>query len=115
MDDGGELLAGAVRCDGLVVAGLGAGHVPPALAEPLGTLAQRIPVVLASRTGAGPVLSRTYGAPGSEMDLLARGLIRAGLLDPYKARTLLRVALACDLDRVGVAEAFAAAGVVCGG
>ena len=84
--------------------------MPPALAEPLGRAGRDVPVVLASRTGAGPVLSRTYGAPGSETDLLGRGLIRAGLLDPFKARTLLRVLLACDADRDAVVAEFAARG-----
>ncbi|MGH8962367.1 MAG: asparaginase [Jatrophihabitantaceae bacterium] len=111
LDDGGELLdALADRCDGLVVAALGAGHVPPRLAEPLGALARRVPVVLTTRTGAGAVLSHTYGYPGSETDLLARGLIGGGLLDAYKARVLLRVLLSCGHDRSAIAAAFARAG-----
>jgi L-asparaginase len=110
MDDGGELLDGlGDRCDGVVVAALGAGHVPPQLAEPLGELAQRVPLVLTTRTGAGAVLSHTYGYTGSETDLLARGLIGAGLLDPYKARVLLRVLLAGGHNRAAIAAAFAAA------
>ena len=56
--------------DGLVVAALGGGHVPDRLAEPLGGVAERMPVVLASRIGAGRVLMDTYRAPGSESDLL---------------------------------------------
>ncbi|MFB9236138.1 asparaginase domain-containing protein [Plantactinospora siamensis] len=109
-DDGGQLVGLADRYAGLVVAGFGVGHVPAALAEPLGELARRIPVVLASRTGAGPVFTATYGFAGSERDLHGRGLIGAGLLDPYKARVLLRLLLAGGADREAVAATFATAG-----
>jgi L-asparaginase len=78
-------------------------------------LAARIPVVLSSRIGAGPVLSATYGFTGSESDLLARGVIGAGLLDPYKARVLLRVLLAGGADREAIAAAFAQAGGLAAG
>jgi L-asparaginase len=108
LDDDGMALAGlAGTHQGLVVAGYGVGHVPGRLAPVLGELATRIPVVLASRTGAGPVLTGTYGAIGSETDLLRRGLIGAGLLHPYRARVLLRLLLAAGADRDGIAAAFA--------
>lgn len=73
---------------GAVVEALGGGHVSKAAAERLGRLASEMPVILASRTG-GPVLAQTYGFIGSEIDLLSRGLISAGLLDGRKARVLL--------------------------
>ena len=107
LDDDGLLLNGIADTHaGLVIAGYGVGHVPSALAPVLGSLAERIPVVLASRTGAGSVLRHTYGAIGSEVDLQRRGLINAGLLDPYKARVLLRLLLAAGAGREEIAKAF---------
>jgi L-asparaginase len=107
LGDDGELLRGAAdRFDGLVIAGFGAGHVPGALAADLGALAARIPVVIASRAGAGLVLAHTYSFPGSERDLRERGLIGAGFLDPLKARILLHMLLAGGSGHEEIAAAF---------
>lgn len=92
---------------GLVVEAMGGGHVPGALVSSLERLARRMPVVLASRTGAGEVLRATYSYPGSEVALLAHGLIRAGHLDGLKARILLSLLLAVGADSAEIAGAFA--------
>jgi L-asparaginase len=110
LDDRGELLASAHSLDGLVIAATGVGHVPAGLVEVLAGLAEQMPVVLASRTGAGSALESAYGFPGSERDLLGRGLISAGFLHPLKARILLHTALCVGADRTRIATAFAVAG-----
>jgi L-asparaginase len=108
LGDRGELLEGIdERFDGLVVAGFGAGHVPSWLVGPLAGLAARLPVVLASRTGSGALLTHTYRGPGSEYELLRRGLIPAGFLDPPKARLLLHALLADGAAPERIAEVFA--------
>lgn len=111
-DDGGEMLRAAYDRDiaGVVIAAMGGGHLSAKAADAAEALARRVPVVLASRTGSGPVLARTYGFKGSEMDLTSRGLIRAGWLDAAKARVLLALARRAGLDRRKTRSAFAAYG-----
>jgi L-asparaginase len=103
LDDDGVLLDDVAETHhGLVVAGFGVGHVPATMAPRLGALAERLPVVLTSRAGAGSVLRHTYGAPGSEVDLQRRGLVNGGTLDPYKARVLLRLLLAAGCEKADI-------------
>ncbi|MCS0495011.1 asparaginase [Ancylobacter sp. MQZ15Z-1] len=112
MGDDGRLLRAVpgLGYAGLVLEGMGAGHVPADLAEDVGTIAAALPVVLASRTLAGPVFERTYGYAGSEIDLIARGLVPAGFLTGPKARLLLTLALASGWDAAAIRAAFAAYG-----
>jgi L-asparaginase len=111
LDDDGRLLAVlAEQADALVIAAFGVGHGPERWVPVLAGAARRKPVVLASRTGSGTTLTGTYGFPGGERDLIGHGLIPAGYLDPYKARILLRLALAAGAGRARISEAFAVAG-----
>ncbi|MDT4916866.1 MAG: L-asparaginase [Pseudonocardiales bacterium] len=111
LDDDGKLLDGPDHShQGLVIAGFGAGHVPPTLLPAIDEIIEAMPVVLTSRSGAGPVLAETYSAPGSERDLLARGVIGGGFVHPFKARVLLRLLVAAGADRKEIATAFAQLG-----
>ena len=113
LGDDGRLLSaiGSLGYRGLIVEATGGGHVPKAYVDPLTALAARIPVVLASRSGAGEILRSTYGFPGSETDLLKRGLIHGGILDGPKARLLLTLLLVAGAKNEVITEAFAAIGV----
>jgi len=98
-DDGrtlGGLLALGYR--GAVIDAFGAGHVPSTMVPVIEELARAVPVVLCSRTGSGEVLAHTYGFPGSESDLLRRGVTSGGVLDARKARVALSLALSTSLD-----------------
>jgi L-asparaginase len=117
LGDRGELLrlVADAGYDGVVLAGFGAGHVSSALAEVVGEVVDRCPVVLASRTGGGPVLTGTYGFVGSEQDLLARGVVPAGWLDPRKARLLLWALLAAGAGVEEIRATVRARGAAPGG
>jgi L-asparaginase len=95
---------------GLVIEGLGGGHVPSSIAPAVEELAREVPVVMTSRTGRGSVLTSTYDAPGSEIPLRRAGVISAGVLDGIKSRVLLGVLLAQKANRADIESAFAAFG-----
>lgn len=76
---------------GLVVAGFGSGNTTPAVTEEcLRLLAEGVPVLVASRTGEGPVAG-LYA--GGSAELAAAGAVFAGDLSPWQARLLLAAAL----------------------
>ena len=107
-DDDGALLRHVVGegFEGVVLAAMGGGHVSERVVPLLRDLVARVPVVLASRTGAGEVLRSTYGFAGSESDLLGLGLLPAGVLVASKARVALALLLASGLSGQDLATAF---------
>jgi L-asparaginase len=105
------LLVGAVAAagyQGLVVEATGGGHTTAAPVDQLEALAREMPVVLASRTGAGELLQHTYSFTGSEIDLIGRGLIPAGAMTAAHARMLLRLLLAAGAPLTEIRSAFEA-------
>lgn len=98
----------AAGFDGLVVEVFGGGHVPSSIVDSLAEIGTRVPVVMATRTGAGELYESTYAFPGSERDLLGRGLISAGALDGAKARLLLILLIAADAGTDAIRDRFAA-------
>ncbi|MCZ2805570.1 asparaginase [Modestobacter sp. VKM Ac-2983] len=86
----------AAGAAGLVLQALGAGNVPPAVAEATEDLvAGGIPVLVCSRVPSGPV-APIYAAGGAR---LARGgAVFAGDLSPWQGRLLLAAALAVAPD-----------------
>ncbi|MBX3499273.1 MAG: asparaginase [Alphaproteobacteria bacterium] len=116
MDDTGGLLdalladPGHLGYAGIVFAGTGGGHVPEVLVERLVRLNRSIPVLIAPRTGAGPLLAATYEGPGSEIGLRQAGMIFCGRLHPLKSRLLLELLLRAGVDRSGIARVFASCG-----
>ena len=84
--------------DGLVVAGVGLGHLPSSWMGPLGdAVARGVPVVRATRTPAGPVGGR-YAGPGGDIDAEGRGLLSAGYRSPWAARIELICVLGASAD-----------------
>ncbi|MYU24800.1 asparaginase [Streptomyces sp. SID8352] len=92
--------------DGLIVEVFGGGHVPSTIVESLASVNESIPVVMVTRTGGGELYESTYAFPGSERDLLDRGLTSGRAFDAAKARLLLICLLASGAQRPDIKERF---------
>jgi len=97
-DDGTALRACADRVDGVVIAGLGGGHVAPQMMDTLGQVARNKPVLVTTGTAAGGALTSTYAGPGSEQSLAAAGAITGWSLGPRKAALALSLCLGQTTD-----------------
>lgn len=98
--------------NGLVLEGVGAGHVPEGMVGSVERAASKVPVVMASRTRRGRTGRVTYGYAGAEIDLIQRGVLMAGRLTATQSRLLLWSLLASGLgaDRGRIAAEFARRG-----
>lgn len=85
----------AAHSDGLVIAGAGAGEFSQAWRSALERC--KVPVVVSSRTGCGPVLQETMVCPNA---------VAAGTLQPAKAAVLLRLALTRTRDTEELIRTF---------
>ncbi len=95
--------------DGLVVEGVGMGHVPERAVGRLRALtAHELPVVVATRVPSGGTALNHYDYPGSEVDLIRAGCVMAGALTPHSARLLLQALVADGADAVRISREFAA-------
>jgi L-asparaginase len=92
--------------EGAVLVAFGGGHVPSWLVSAVESVAKELPLVLASRTLGGEMLSSTYAYPGSELDLLGRGVLPAKGLDWTHSVVLLRVLLTAGVPREQIATSF---------
>ncbi|WP_051609441.1 asparaginase [Fodinicurvata fenggangensis] len=78
---------------GVVVEGMGGGHVHPRAAESLEALCREMPVVISTRVVGSHVLRNTYGFIGSEIDLHRRGVMLGGWLTTGKLHLLMTAVL----------------------
>lgn len=90
----------AMNPPAIVVAASGVGHMSEPVADACEVLiAGGLPVAMVSRSGSGTTLEHSYGYPGSEEDLIERGVIPGGFLTGRKMRLLLHV-----LNKAGASE-----------
>ena len=107
-DDGRYLRALAREgARGIVIVGVGAGHVPAPAAPIVSQIVEGgVPVVVCTRVPDGGTLQRTYGYVGAEIDLADRGVIMGGSLSGVKARLLLHHLLAAGASRDQIVDTF---------
>lgn len=113
LGDDAELLdaLGPGQLAGLVVEGVGVGHVPRDAVARLRRLVEAgVAVVVATRVPSGGTAVDHYDYPGSEVDLIRSGCVMAGALSPQAARLLLQALLADGAGRDRIEREFAAYG-----
>jgi L-asparaginase len=112
LETDGALLDAAVRdgARGVVVAATGSGNThPDLLRAAVDARSAGVPVVLASRTGAGAV-GPQYAFPGGGATWVRAGIALAGGLTPVQARVALALGLGAGLDGPALTELLAGPG-----
>ena len=107
--DSGRILDAlpSIPYDGLVVDGTGCGSIPGWILDKVEALHRTMPVVIASRTGHGDVLTATYGSGyGTPEYFVEQGYLMAGVLDARKARVLLTLLLMSGCTEAQLFESF---------
>ena len=105
--DGRLLDACRIEARGLVIAAMGRGNVPPAMADGMARwIADGKPVVVASRAMRGRV-GPTYGYAGGGRRLVEMGAIFSGSRRPQQARIDLALALGLGLPADAIRDVFA--------
>src|SRR5699024_8370294 len=95
--------------DGLVIAGVGMGHLSAAAVPRAARLISHgVPVVAATRVATGGTSTRHYDYPGSEVDLIENGAVPAGAPPPQAARLPLQVLLTVGAGHARIPEEFVA-------
>lgn len=93
--------------DGVVIEGLGLGHIPGAAVPAVAALRERgVPVVITTRCQTGPALP-VYGGPGGGRDLAAMGCIFGRGLNGVRSRLLLAAGLGAGMGENELAALFA--------
>ena len=98
--------ASKIDYDGFVLQATGAGHIPSSIVPSIAKVTRHKPVVLSTRVLSGKVFNSTYGFPGSEIDLIKKGVITSGFLNAPKSRILLSVLTGCKLSHNKILNYF---------
>ncbi|WP_054952704.1 asparaginase [Flaviflexus massiliensis] len=84
----------------LVIEASGVGHLSMRTADACEQLVtDGLLVAMVTRTGSGSTTEHSYAYPGSEEDLIARGIIPGGFLTGRKLRILLHILTSAGMDR----------------
>lgn len=93
--------------EGLVVEGTGGGNLAEWIFDKIERIHKSIPVCIASRTGSGDVMTKTYGAGYSRPQyMVEHGYLMAGQLDGRKARILLTLLLMSNCSMEMIQKSF---------